>query len=272
MRLNRKIIITAVPITAVNLTSVLAQFEFWHAHLQVWGIPGQALFAFSLESVAVMLCYFAHASMVNGDSAFKLRLSAILFALIIATLNGSHYLADGRLTAASIGIFACSAMSPVLWGVYSRRTSRDVLLASGLIEGHSVRLGSARWLFHPGRTYRVFSDAVWTGEQNPQAAITAYAAKPAKPEPEPASERDINAPDDAVNVTEGSKASAVTAAIGALGSGTSAPGISAWLAERGVTVTNAYVRQVKSRTARREIETRRDSMRAIENGHYQSKT
>jgi len=276
MKLNSKVAVTAVPIVAVNLTSVLAQFEFWHAHLRIWGTLGQALFAFSLESVAVMLCYFAHAAMVSGDSAFKLRLSAIVFALVIATLNGSHYLHNGRLTAASVGIFACSSMSPVLWGVYSRRVSRDALISRGLIEGHSVRLGSARWVFHPVRTYRVFADAVWTGEQNPQTAITAYAERRPEPEPEPVTvvepepePEPVTEPEpEPVTVTAGSKAAAVTAALAQLGTDASAPDVTRWLAERNITVTAAYVRQIKSRQVRRSITARCDNVRAIESRTY----
>ena len=280
MKLSSKITAVAIPIVAVNITSILAQFEFWHAHLQVWGVPGQILFAFSLESVAVALCVFAHAAMVAGDSAFKLRLSAILFAVGIATINGTHYLNHGRLTAASIGIFACSAISPWLWGTYSRRASRDALIASGLIEGHSVRLGSARWLFHPVMTYRVFSDAVWTGEQNPQTAITAYAERVPEPEPEPEPEpvpvsvttAPVRNAITAGSVTRGSKAGAVTAALAALGNDASGPAIAQWCAARGVSVTSAYVRQIKSRAANRDVASRRDSLRAIGNGHYPNET
>ena len=275
MKLSSKITAVAIPIVAVNITSILAQFEFWHAHLQVWGVPGQILFAFSLESVAVALCVFAHAAMVAGDSAFKLRLSAILFALGIATINGTHYLNHGRLTAASVGIFACSAISPWLWGTYSRRASRDALIASGLIEGHSVRLGSARWLFHPVMTYRVFSDAVWTGEQNPQTAITAYAERVPEPVPEPEPEPVmVAAPVSQIKpvtrpaitagpVTLSSKTGAATAALAALGSDASGPEIVTWCNARGVTISPALARQVKSRASKAQ----RDSERAASNGH-----
>jgi hypothetical protein len=289
MTFNRRIIITAIPIVGVNLTAVLAQFQFWHAHLTMWGIPGQLLFAGSLESVAIMLCYFAHLSMISADSAFKLRLGAILFALIIATMNGSHYLVNGAITAASVGVFACSAMSPILWGVYSRRQSRDILINNGLIEGRSVRLGSARWLFHPSKSFKVFSRAVWLGEQSPQAAISAYEnarpisepviaksvmAEPVTVEPvtvEPAEPAEPALPERALpakpmrRARAGSKAALVRQALNdAPGDG--APAIAARLAQRGVSVSAAYVRQVKSVAARREIETRRRTMRALASG------
>jgi hypothetical protein len=279
MKLNRRIIITAIPIVGVNLTAVLAQFQFWHAHLTMWGVPGQLLFAGSLESVAIMLCYFAHLSMISADSAFKLRLGAILFALIIATMNGSHYLVNGAITAASVGVFACSAMSPILWGVYSRRQSRDILINNGLIEGRSVRLGSARWLFHPSKSFKVFSRAVWLGEQSPQAAISAYEntrliSEPVMAEPvmaEPAEPAEAVSSEPALpakpmrRMRAGSKAALVRQALNDA-PGIGAPAIAARLAQRGVLVSAAYVRQVKSVAARREIESRRSTMRALASG------
>ena len=302
MKLNRRIIVTAIPIVGVNLTSVIAQLEFWRAHLPTWGIAGQLLFSISLESVAIMLCYFAHLAMVSTDSAFKLRLSAILFALGIATINGSHYVTRaGAITAASIGVFVCSAMSPILWGVCSRRASRDILISNGLIEPGSVRLGSARWLFHPRKSFHVFSRAIWHGERNPQIAITAYETamvvrvipepvipEPVIPEPvisepvipEPVIPEPVITKADALRQIvrgaspepaalsepayagkSGSKAEAVRQAVHDAPDNNAAS-IAAHLATQGVLVSAAYVRTVRSVESKRVATVRREAMRA----------
>ena len=282
MKLNRRIIVTAIPIVGVNLTSVIAQLEFWRAHLPTWGIAGQLLFSISLESVAIMLCYFAHLAMVSTDSAFKLRLSAILFALGIATINGSHYVTRaGAITAASIGVFVCSAMSPILWGVCSRRASRDILISNGLIEPGSVRLGSARWLFHPRKSFHVFSRAIWHGERNPQIAITAYETamvvrvipEPVIPEPvitkadalrqivRGASPEPAALSEPAYAGKSGSKAEAVRQAVHDAPDNNAAS-IAAHLATQGVLVSAAYVRTVRSVESKRVATVRREAMRA----------
>lgn len=267
-KLNRQIVITAIPIVGVNLTATLAQLEFWREHLPSWGIAGQLLFACSLESVAVMLCYFAHLAMVSNDSAFKLRLGAILFALVIATMNGSHYLtATGAITAASVGVFACSAMSPVLWGVFSKRQSRDVLLNNGLIEGRSVRLGSARWTFHPRKSFKAFSLAVWHGEQSPQEAISAIESAHAM----------LNVPlPTLADMT--TKADAVRFALRQMaadsnGTAPAATDAAAWLqdhadglAEPGWQIPASYVRDIMRRDGEALARQRRSTVRAIESG------
>lgn len=255
--MNRRIIITAIPIIGVNLTAIFAQFQFWHAHLPTWEIPGQLLFAVSLESVAVMLCYFAHLSMVSADSAFKLRLGAILFALAIATMNGSHYVTRaGAITAASIGVFACSAMSPILWGVYSRRQSRDTLISNGLIEGRSVRLGSARWLFHPRRSYQVFSLAVWQGETNPREAITLLESAHTSLVTALPDIADIETKADAVRLALRTQADST-------GTAPSAADTVSWLREHGWSVAPGYVRDVQRRDADSAVKQRRSTVRAI---------
>jgi hypothetical protein len=79
--------------------------------------------------------------------------------LAIARMNYSHYAPPGwRPTFAAVAVALCSAASPWLWGVHSRRASRDQLLAAGLVEPHALRLGATRWLWHPLRSARVMVD------------------------------------------------------------------------------------------------------------------
>jgi len=86
-------------------------------------------------------------------------------------MNYSHYAAHWRPTFAAIAFGICSAASPWLWSVHSRRVSRDALKASGLIEPHAVRLGATRWTWHPLKSAHVMWHATWKGENDPAAAI-----------------------------------------------------------------------------------------------------
>jgi hypothetical protein len=161
----------AIPIVLVNAVAFTGQLEFLRAHLPI-GLPGQILVAVALESVAVYLAYHAHVAQLADDSAMRLRLAAYAWAAGIAAMNYSHYAGPHwRPTFAALAFALCSAASPWLWSVHSRRASRDALKARGLIEPHAVRLGATRWTWHMLKSARVMWHATWIGENNPAAAI-----------------------------------------------------------------------------------------------------
>jgi hypothetical protein len=278
-----KLRITAaiLPLLLVNIIAVSGQADFWIHHLPGFPVIAGIGFAAALESIAIFLAVYAHLAAVSDDASLRLRLASYGMGVIIGLLNASHFVIHGRITAAAVGMGLLSASSPVLWGIFSRRQSRDKLRAAGLIESHALRLGTVRWLFHPARSFEVFRLAAWDGINVPADAIAKWETRP-QPEPEPETkpepsqpEPELTAPRPARAITAprqrtsqpGSQAAAITQAFETLGWETSAPDVTAWLAERAITVTPAAVRQVRSRAARREIETRRDSMRAISNGH-----
>lgn len=170
-------VVAGIPLVLVNAIAFSGQLGFIRDHIH-WPLAGQIAFAAALESIALFLAYAAHDALMQEDSALRLRLASYGVALLVGVLNYSHY-AHGwdKPTFEAIGTALMSVISPWLWGVFSRRSSRDLLKAKGLIEGRSVRLGLARWLFWPIRSYRVYRLAAWTGEQNPHEAI-AYAESP----------------------------------------------------------------------------------------------
>lgn len=166
-------VLAAVPVIGVNAVAFAGQLGFLHEHLP-WPLAGQILVAAVLESVAVYLAYQAHVAQVANDTSLRLRLAAYAFALVIGVMNYSHWAGPGwSPTFAAVAFGLMSASSPWLWSVYSRRRSRDVLLASGLVEPHALRLGAVRWLWHPCKSARVMSHATWTGETSAAQAIGA---------------------------------------------------------------------------------------------------
>jgi len=310
--MRKRMLITALPLVLVNLVAISGQYAFIKEHTS-WPVYGVAAFAAAMESVALYLAYMAHASLMQNDSAMRLRLAAYTFGLIAGVMNFTHYSPDGRITFVAFGTGLMSASSPWLWSVYSRRASRDALMLAGLIESHAVRLGVTRWIWHPVKSVRVMSMATWSAEQSPQAAISAYENVRTIPEPVTAE------PDTAANAKSAalalaaylepdetgfgpvtaepalpgaslpalpgaslpalpgassepvrrmhadSKAALVRQAINDAPDD-SAPDIAARLAEHGVSVSAAYVRQVRSLTARRTAESRRSTMRALASG------
>lgn len=174
--------LAAIPVVLVNVVAFAGQLAFLRQHLP-WGIAGQVLMAAALESVAIYLAAMAHASALANDSALRLRLAAYAFAGVIAVMNYSHYARGWRPTFPAVAVALCSAASPWLWGVYTRRVSRDRLLAAGLVEPHALRLGATRWAWHPAASARVMRAATWTGQTDPVAAIAAASKAPAAPGP-----------------------------------------------------------------------------------------
>src|SRR5207342_563631 len=116
---------------------------FLHAHLH-WHLPGQILVAAVMESIAVYLAWQSHLAQLANDSALRLRLAAYGFALLIAVMNYSHFavMPGWRPTVPAVIVGMCSAISPWLWSIHTRRMSRDQLMAQGLIEPHALRLGA----------------------------------------------------------------------------------------------------------------------------------
>jgi hypothetical protein len=163
--------ITAVPIVLVNIVAFYGQYDYLTRSLAAPRII-TTIMAAALESIAIYLAYQAHVALIADDSALRLRLGAYSVALLIAALNYSHWMKPGwRPTATAVAFALCSAISPVLWSIHSRRSSRAILKSQGLIEDHAVRLGATRWFWHVIKSVRVMYRATWVGENRPAEAI-----------------------------------------------------------------------------------------------------
>ncbi|MCW2929879.1 MAG: hypothetical protein JWM19_841 [Actinomycetia bacterium] len=170
-------VIAAVPVCLVNATAFIGQFMFLHAHLS-WIVPGQVLFAVTLESVAVYLAWHAHVAELSNDSSIRLKAGAYVFAMVIGSMNYSHYAAPHwRPTFMAVGLALMSSASPWLWGVHTRRTARDQLMERKLLEERGVRLGASRWTWHPFRSVRVTSWASWHSINDPARVIAHFSGR-----------------------------------------------------------------------------------------------
>ncbi|HEY7414442.1 MAG TPA: hypothetical protein VH593_04565 [Ktedonobacteraceae bacterium] len=192
-------IITAIPLLLVNAVAFSGQLAWASEHLQSWGTIGQVMFACALESVAVVTAYHAYLADISNDTAMRLKLASYALGLVVGILNYSHYAVNWQPTAVAIVVGLMSASSPWLWGMYSRRVSRNILMANGLIELHAVRLGAARWLWHPYRSSVVMWTSTWTGERYAPKAIQKfdderYARKAAKELDKEQQESEIKTP------------------------------------------------------------------------------
>jgi hypothetical protein len=173
--INPKLVVTALPVVLCNAVAVISQYSFFHSHLPRWGNVGAVLFAAALESIAVFLAYMAHQALLSNDASLRLRLGSYAVGLAIGAINYSHFAVNLRPTVEAVSVGILSAASAPLWGIYSRRVSRDALMERGAIEDHAVRLGSARWTFHPVKSLKVLSAAVWSfPDATPTEAIETW--------------------------------------------------------------------------------------------------
>jgi hypothetical protein len=167
-------LLAAAPVVLVNAVAFAGQLSYWNAVLVT---VLAVVVAATLESIAVYVAYHAHLAQLANDSALRLRFAAYVIAAVIGALNYSHWCAPRwHLTPAAVAFALCSVLSPWLWGIHTRRTSRDRLMAAGLIEPHALRLGGTRWAWHPYRSVRVMSAATWEGVTDPGEAIAAVYA------------------------------------------------------------------------------------------------
>lgn len=256
-------IAAVIPLLLVNAVAFTGQLIYWRSHL-AWPLVAVIMFALALESIAVYLAYHAHLAVLSDDSAFRLRLGSYGFGAVIGLLNASHFLNNGRITAAAIGMGLMSASSPWLWGIHSRRQSRDILKTKGLIDGHAVRLGMTRWFWHPFRSSIVMWLATWTGETKPDAAIMQYEER-VSARLALAADRKTEEESNEID-PKASMAANMRIALRVNPPDASASDIAAWLAERGVSVTSSYVRQIKSNTARKDIAAQRKAIHALPSG------
>jgi len=170
--------LAAIPVILVNAVAFGAQLGFWRVHLHL--LLEAVLVALALESIAIYLAWQAHLAQLADDSALRLRMAAYGMALLIGALNFSHFDGPGwRPTVPAVTFGMMSVISPWLWSVHSRRSSRDALKAKGLIDPHAVRLGATRWMWHPIRSWRVMFRATWQGVNDPAAAIALPAMRAA---------------------------------------------------------------------------------------------
>jgi hypothetical protein len=169
--------ILAIPVTLCMTVAFFGQLGWIHDHLK-WGWPGQITMALALESIALFFAWQSYNSEMANDSALKSKIAAYAMGLLVGWLNYSHY-AKAFEYPNGIAIITgmMSTISPWLASSWSRRVSRNLLASKGLIEGHALRLGTTRWLWHPIRSAKVMFNATWEGQTIPIKAITTYDAK-----------------------------------------------------------------------------------------------
>ena len=170
----------AVPLILVNLSAVWGQAGWAYDHITAGGIVVALLFAFSVESIGVYLAWESHEALMADQASAFLRFGSYAVGGLVGVLNYLHFSAQSF--AIGIAFGALSAISPWLWGIWSRARNRTRLAELGLVDIRGVKLSTARKLWHPVRSVRVLSWAAWEGVTDPADAVAGWARTAAQTE------------------------------------------------------------------------------------------
>jgi hypothetical protein len=166
------------PVVSRRSTALLIGILMLVNSAAIWGQAGWALehivpaqwdwraglalalgFAAALELIGVFLATMADEAEARHQSAGGIRLGSYAVGLVSGALNLSHW---GVWTAAAAAFGFLSAVSPFLWGIYSRvRRGRPI--------------APSRRFWHPVAAVRLIRHMAWRGLTDELAAIEALA-------------------------------------------------------------------------------------------------
>lgn len=172
---DRTALFLAVPLLLVNLAAVWGQAGWAYDHITSGGFLGfvvALVFAGAVESIGVYLAWEAHESLMADQASAFLRFGSYAVGLLVGLLNFWHFSATSM--AAGIAFGGLSAVSPWLWGIWSRARNRTRLAELGLVDVRGVKLSTARKVWHPVRSVRVLSWAAWEGITDPAVAVAGW--------------------------------------------------------------------------------------------------
>lgn len=171
---------TAEPIVSRRSKALLIGILLLVNSAAIWGQAGWALkhivpadwdwraglalslgFAAALELIGVFLATMADEAEARHQPAGGIRLGSYTVGLVSGALNVSHW---GTFTAAAAAFGFLSAVSPFLWGIYSRvRRGRPI--------------APSRRFWHPVRSVRLIRHMAWHGLTDELFAIEAMTGR-----------------------------------------------------------------------------------------------
>jgi hypothetical protein len=168
----------ALPLVLVNGAAVWGQAGWAYVHVTGtlttvdylrWALA--FVFALAVESVGIYLAWEAHGARMADQAAGVLMLGAYAVGALAGTLNFLHFRASLDV---AVTFAVMSAISPWLWGVWSKARNRGRLAALGLVDPRGVKLSTSRKFWHPIRSLKVMSWAAWEAETDPVMAVRGW--------------------------------------------------------------------------------------------------
>lgn len=194
----------ATPLFVVNALTVYAQGAYAYTSVapQTWSPVFRVIlaigFAIATESVSLYVQWHAHDALLlkSHATARQLRRASYVIAAAVATMNYSHFAADGmRPTAAAVAFGMLSLLSPWMWGLHTRRAARVQLLKERRADEGGAEFSSERRRAFPVLTWKARRWSIMHNVTDPVQAWTAFIAErngtPAAPKAPKAPTMDI---------------------------------------------------------------------------------
>jgi hypothetical protein len=170
-RLAERILVTA-PILAPMAVAWTGQSEFAMRVLG-WTFVASILYAAAYELTTVYSAWLYHQARSDGDSGWEYRIGTWTFATGAAVQQWWHYSNHWHPTPRSVTYSLMSIIGVLLWEGRARLIHRRKLRADGKLAPARPRIGLARWIRYPVRSWTAWSLITLEGHQTLDAAWTA---------------------------------------------------------------------------------------------------
>ena len=172
------------PITAVTLTAMFGQVVFLHDEAAPAELPELARWAVAVwiagavECVSLYIGWQAHDALLkkNFRAALRRRVASYAIALLVGGINYWHFSDGGDPTPLALIFGLCSALSPWLWGMHTRREAHLQLVADGVIDRNGAQFSSEKWLNFPIHTWKARRYSIMNNITSPVRAWDEYHA------------------------------------------------------------------------------------------------
>jgi hypothetical protein len=165
-------IIVVGPILAPMAVAWTGQSRF-ATQILGWTFIASILYAAAYELTTVYNAWLYHQARTDGDSGWEYRLGTWIFAIGAAVQQWWHYSNHWHSTPRSVTYSIMSIVGVLLWEGRARLIHRRKLRADGKLAPARPRIGLARWIRYPVRSWTAWSLITLEGHRTLDAAWTA---------------------------------------------------------------------------------------------------
>lgn len=167
----RSLLITG-PILAPMAVAWTGQSQF-ATQILGWVFIASVLYAAAYELTTAYWAWLYHQARSDGDSGWEYRLATWVFATGAAIQQWWHYSDHWHATPRAVTYSVMSGVGVLLWEGYARLIHRRKLRAEGKLAPARPRIGLARWIRYPVRSWTAWSLITLEGHRTLDAAWTA---------------------------------------------------------------------------------------------------
>jgi hypothetical protein len=169
--LGRGVLVTG-PILAPMAVAWTGQSQF-AIQILGWAFAASVLYAAAYELTTVYWAWLYHQARTDGDSGWEYRLGTWVFATGAAVQQWWHYSDHWAATPRAVTYSVMSAVGVLLWEGRARLIHRRKMRTENKLAPARPRIGLARWVRYPVRSWTAWSLITLEGHQTLTAAWSA---------------------------------------------------------------------------------------------------